>query len=68
MDINEYQRKRHIILYRSYLISVLFIIIAMFITYNLFKIQNNPDKYKKFIIKRTKKFKLNSITKQIKKY
>ncbi len=45
-------RERYLLLYKSYLVSLLFIFIAILIIYNLISIQNNSDKYKKYVLKR----------------
>ncbi|WP_185869258.1 penicillin-binding protein [Blattabacterium cuenoti] len=46
-------RKRYILLYKSYLIGFLFIFIAALIIFNLFYIQNSSERYKKSVIEKT---------------
>ncbi|WP_341655108.1 penicillin-binding protein [Blattabacterium cuenoti] len=47
------KRKRYFLLYKSYLVGFLFILIAALIIFNLFYIQNSSERYKKYVIKKT---------------
>ncbi|WP_341656581.1 penicillin-binding protein [Blattabacterium cuenoti] len=47
------KRKRYFLLYKSYLVGFLFILIAALIIFNLFYIQNSSERYKKSVIKKT---------------
>ncbi|WP_185859534.1 penicillin-binding protein [Blattabacterium cuenoti] len=47
------KRERYILLYKSYLIGFLFILIASLIIFNLFYIQNYSEGYKKSVIEKT---------------
>ncbi|WP_185873494.1 hypothetical protein [Blattabacterium cuenoti] len=50
-------KERYLLLYKSYLISLLFVFIYILIIYNIINIQNNSEKYKKHVIKRINDFK-----------
>ncbi len=53
------ERNRSVLLYKSYIISFLFLFIAILIIYKLFEIQNNPENYKKLVLKRIHQNELN---------